>query len=120
MDDRSKKRIEDDISLVEAYKSNLDDLKDVLKRIPVNIVFSVMKHYGITRSFTDKKDDAIAKVLDYFKKLQDPYKCLGNCGFTLEKEFSHCNKCQTKQKISVEEKNHMFKENMEDFMDGLY
>ena len=120
VDDRSKKRIEDDINTLEEHKDNPEALKNALKRIPVNIIQTILKHYGILRSSTDKRDDTVAKIIDYFKKLQDPYKCLGNCGFTLEKEFSHCNKCQTVQKISVEEKNHLFKENLPDFMDGLY
>ena len=90
-------------------------------RIPVNSIFSIMKHYGITRKSTDKKDDAVFKVIQYFRQLQDPLKCLGNCGFSLEKEFSYCDGCKgNAKKMSVEEKNHLFKENLDIFMENRH
>jgi hypothetical protein len=117
---RILKRIENDIHNLEENKNNEDNLKNILKRIPVDVISSILKHYKITRKSTDKKDDIIFKVMNYFRCLQDTYKCIGNCGFTLEEEFSSCNACKINKKISVEEKNHMFKENLPMFMDGIF
>jgi hypothetical protein len=117
-------RLQSDIEKLEKleeYKDNEKTLKDILRRIPVNSICSIMKHYGITRKSTDKKDDAVFKVIQYFRQLQDPFKCLGNCGFSLEKEFSYCDGCKgNTKKMSVEEKNHLFKENLDIFMENRY
>lgn len=121
-DVRVSERLQSDIQKLEEFKNNEKTLKDILLRIPVNSIFSIMKHYSITRKSTDKKNDAIFKVINYFRQLQDPFKCMGNCGFSLEKEFSYCDGCKgnTVKRMSVEEKNHLFKENLDIFMENRY
>ena len=119
--EQSKKRVEERLKMdIKQLEDNKDDEKvinDILRRTPVSSIHAILKHYGLTRKSTDKKDDSIVKIIQYFRSLQDPLKCMGNCGFTLQEEFSYCDKCQTTTKINVAEKNLMFKENLVDFMD---
>ena len=117
---RIKKRIKEDIDTIEEYKINEQTLKQFIKTLPVNEIFNIMKHYGITRKATDKKDDVIFKLIQYFRQLQDPYKCMGNCGFSLNYEFTICESCNNNTKQSIEEKNHKFKENLPLLMEDLY
>lgn len=119
--DRILKRMDDDIKEIENLKNNETTLKQFVKSLPVHEIFTIMKHYGLTRNKNDKKDDAVFKVIQHFRHLQDPNQCLGNCGFSLPEEFSFCKECKNNdRKISVEEKNHMFKDNLPIFMENMY
>jgi len=117
--ERIQKSIHEDIKKIEDYKNNEKTLRQFIQRLPVNEIFAILKHYGLTRKSTDKKGDVVFKLIEYFRKLQDPYKCLGNCGFSLQEEFSYCGTCKDNPRMSVDEKNHLFKENLPTFMEGL-
>lgn len=118
---RIAKTMENDIKEIERLKNDEKKLKQFVKTLPVNEIFSILKHYNLTRKSTDKKDDVVFKIIENFRNLQDTHKCIGNCGFSLKEEFSCCDGCKNKEKkTSVEERNHLFKENLEDFMEGRY
>jgi hypothetical protein len=74
---RTQNRLENDIKQIE----DENNLKNIIKNIPITYIHTIMKHYSITRSSTDKKDDCVAKIIEYFRKLQDPKKCLGKWFF---------------------------------------
>ena len=90
--------------------------------MPLDKIREVLKQYGITRTSKDKKDDMVAKIINHFEKHASPYMCRGNCGFKLQEEFAYCNDCKKTNgnKKSIEQRNHDFKQNLDEFMENLY
>ena len=118
---RAQKDIDKDIEEIEKFKDDLDKLKFYLSRTSSNKIRVIATHYKITRKNTDKKEDMIVKIILYFDSLKSPFLCLGNCGFKLQKEFSHCESCKktNAKKTSCEERNFEFKQNLPEFMINL-
>ena len=119
--ERTQKDLENDFSEIEKLKNDVINLTIFIRRLSVDKLQQVTKHFKIGRKSSDKKEDTIAKILDHFKKLQNPHKCLGSCGFDLLEQFSFCENCKQKtKKETIEERNYDFKENLPVFMEELY
>lgn len=119
--ERTNKNLINDINEIEKLKEDINKLTFYIRRISVDKIKKILQHYKLGRNSKDKKTDMIANLIQYFKTLQNPYKCLGNCGFILTTQFSFCKECETKgEKITIEERNLKFKENLPTFMENLY
>lgn len=117
--ERTQKNLDQIICNIDQNENNLPYLEEYLKTIAVNQLHKISQHYDITRNKTDKKNDTIIKIIRYFRQIQNPLKCLGNCGFTLTSEFSYCKDCEVQPKSSKIEENLKFKENLPVFMETL-
>jgi hypothetical protein len=118
---RTNKDLDNNINEIENLKEDIDKLTFYIRRLSVNKIIKILQHYKLGRNSKDKKTDMIANIIQYFKKLQNPYKCLGSCGFMLEKQYSFCKECELRgEKNTIEEKNLKFKENLPTFMENLY
>jgi hypothetical protein len=93
----SIKRVNTDIDLlisnIEKTKDNLKQLENLLFNIPTGKLTIIISHYKIGRKSSDNKQNKIFNIIEYFRKLQNPYKCQGGCEFILEEQFSTCQKC---------------------------
>jgi hypothetical protein len=118
-DTRNKKDFDTKVSNINNLRSDLIALELYLKGVPANILQALMKHYKIPRSSNDKKVDSIVKSVNHFRSIQNPLLCRGNCGFTLAKEFSYCEKCKASPRKTIDEQNLEFKENLPEFMATL-
>ena len=120
--ERTQKDIDVAFSEIEKLKEDSNKLLFYVKRMPLDKIREVLKHYGITRTSKDKKDDMVAKIINHFEKHASPYMCRGNCGFKLQEEFAYCNDCKKTNgnKKSIEQRNHEFKQNIDEFMENLY
>ena len=120
--ERVQKDLDKDFEEIEKVKEDNEKLKIYIKRMSLDKIYEVLKKYKIKRASLDKKHDMIAKILIYFQNLQSPYICRGTCGFKLQEQFSYCKDCAkpNAKKKSVEERNHEFKLNLDEYMENLY
>lgn len=117
--ERTEQDYEYHIKVVEDIKDDTAELEKYLKTVPVNVICRILKHYGMGRSSNHKKADHIIKLVEHFRHTQNPFMCLGNCGFALQEKFSTCEKCKDAPRKSRDEANLAFKEGLDEFMSTL-
>ena len=105
---------------IEAVKTDINALNNLLKAMSADLIKLVVKEYKISMSHSDrKKDIMIVKIVDHFQSLLNPYICLGKCGCKLPTQFSVCDECKLKPKNSAEEIMMEFENKLDDLVDGL-
>jgi hypothetical protein len=111
--------VESQIADIETLKTNLPHLENYIRRIPKDKLVHIIAHFKVGRQATDSKDRMINNVMGYFKRIQDPFICLGTCGFRLEKEFDRCEGCQPKSRKRNPQIMVDFEDNLQETIDNL-
>ena len=105
---------------IEAAKHEISTLTNIIKGFSSDLLKLVVKHYKIhTISEERTKDKLVVYIIDHFKSLLNPFICLGNCGNTLETEFSVCDVCKNNPKSMAEEKLIEFEKGLNDLIPTL-
>lgn len=117
---RNNKDFEILISDIEKAKHDLVLLENFVKSIAKDRLIKVISYYEIGRKSTDRKENMVYNIVEYFRKILNPNVCQGGCGFTLENEFTTCIGCQNKkEKPRAVSKMIKFTENIEEIVDNL-
>jgi hypothetical protein len=87
-------------------KNDLKKLETFLQSIPKNKLIKIISHFRVGRKATDKKENMVHNLVEFFRNLMGPKYCMAGCGLELENSFNTCEECQsnsTKKHISIVE-----------------
>lgn len=108
------------INDIEKLKNNSHSLELFITKIPKDSLIQIISHFKVGRKSSDTKVNMISNLINYFKRIQNPFLCVGGCGKQLVEQGSICSNCDhKKEKKSHIEKIVDFEKNLEELMDNI-
>ena len=119
---RNKKDIETYIKDIETLKTSFIELERFVKNIPKDKLIRIISHFQVGRKSSDTKARMVYNVVEHFKRLANPFICMGGCGYTLQTEFAICDGCKKKKTVEIQRQRVNpinFEDNIDEIIESL-
>lgn len=112
---------EKEVQDIETLKASPSELANYVRGIPKDRLVLIISHFKVGRKASDTKDRMIKNLVSHFERLQDPFLCVGGCGYRLSRQFTMCDACTAAKPRRPRKFDRMaeFEDNIDELVEGL-